>query len=90
MLAESGSIIPLPLSWALAVRDDALIPAEPDDMILASVIDDANRDPRDSILLTENSEDFAEPSVRAALQIAGVHYMYDTADALARIRSALG
>jgi hypothetical protein len=89
VVASYGRILPLPTSWALIERDDSLILAEPDDMILASVIEDAKEDPDESILLTENSEDFAQPSVKDALQTVGVQYMYDTADALARIRSRL-
>jgi len=58
-------------------------------MILACIISDAGADVTESMLLTENSDDFEQPSVKDALNAVGVRYMYDTADALSRIRSLL-
>jgi len=89
VVAESGRLIDLPVTWGRADRSDALIRAEPDDMILACIISDAGADVTESMLLTENSDDFEQPSVKDALNAVGVRYMYDTADALSRIRSLL-
>jgi hypothetical protein len=89
VVARSGKLIDLPVTWGRLDRSDALIRAEPDDMILACIISDASVDDRESMLLTENSDDFEQPSVKDALTGVGVRYMYDTADVLSRIRSLL-
>jgi hypothetical protein len=89
VIARKGKIIPLPQAWGLTPRESAMISAEPDDMILASVIADARTEAAESILLTENSAEFGQVAVKEALSAVGVRYMYDTADTLARIQNLL-
>jgi hypothetical protein len=71
----AGAIVPLPRSWCVREAGTSLIEAEPDDMILATVLADAEGT-AECGFLTKNISDFKAVTVRDAARARGVRMLY--------------
>lgn len=84
-IAAAGTIVPLPRAWCVRESGTSLIEAEPDDMILAAVLADADGR-ADCGFLTKNTSDFKAVNVRDAARARGVRMLYHPSHAEAWIR----